>query len=235
MSVIFHLLFFSILGAAYSNGQERERVFNVNIVEIRPLKSPVIKRSKPVLKKRQLARRRRRPLARKTPNTIRDESPASPSGKWGDTTVAAPQARQNRSGSLPDKGTSFLFDREIIEKYASKVPRPQKDLTFDTSEFKHRGYMRMLKEKIEGIWKYPKEAARQRMFGDLYIMFTIKRKGELGEVEVVRTSGYRSLDLAAIKALKDAEPFWPLPDDWPEDWIEIKGHFIYLYGKMHVM
>ncbi|MBL7031776.1 MAG: energy transducer TonB, partial [Nitrospira sp.] len=104
-----------------------------------------------------------------------------------------------------------------------------------TSEFKHRGYMLVLKERIESIWKYPKEAARQGKSGDLYIVFTIKRKGELGEVEVVRTSGHRSLDLAAIKALKDAAPFWPLPDDWPEEEIEIKGHFIYLYGRTHVM
>ena len=234
LSVCFHLLFFGILGAAYSNGQERERVFNVDIVEIEPLKSPEIKRSKPVLEKRLSARRRRRPLAKKPPNTIRDVSPASPSGKGGDTD-ALPLAGKNETGSLPDKGPSFLFDREVIEKYASKVPRPEKGLTFDTSEFKHRGYMRILKEKIESIWKYPKAAVRQNRSGDLYIMFTIKRNGELGDVEILRTSGHRSLDMAAIQALKDAEPFWPLPDDWPEDRLEIKGHFIYLYGRTHVM
>ena len=93
----------------------------------------------------------------------------------------------------------------------------------------------MLKEKIEGIWEYPKEAARKKMSGELYIMFTIKRKGELGEVEVVRTSGHRILDRAAVKALKDAAPFWPLPDNWPDEQIEINGRFIYLYGRAVVM
>ena len=244
LSVLFHLLFFGILGVVYSNGQNEERVFDVDLVEIEPLKSPEIKRSKPVLKKRQPPKLRRRLLAKKPPDTIRDVSPASPSGKGGDTATAAPP--KNGNGPLPDKGLeaikpgkgtgpSVLFDREVIEKYASKVVRPEKGLTFDTSEFKHRGYMRMLKDKIESIWKYPKDAIRKNRSGDLYIMFTIKRNGELGDVEILRTSGHRSLDMAAIQALKDAAPFWPLPDDWPEDSLEIKGHFIYLYGRTHVM
>ena len=229
----------------YSNGQKGEQVFNVDIVEIEPLKPPEIKRSKPVLRKMQPLKRRRRPLAKTLPpDTIRDVTPASPSGKGGDTAVASIQKKGN--GPLSDKGleaikpgndtdSSFLFDREVIEKYASKVPQPEKGLTFDTSEFRHRGYMRILKNMIESIWKYPKDAARNNRSGDLYIMFTIKRNGELGDVEILRTSGHRSLDMAAIQALKDAEPFWPLPDDWPEDSLEIKGHFIYLYGRTHVM
>ena len=214
LSVLFHLFFFGILGATYSNGQERERIFNVNIVEIKPLKSHQIKRYKPVLKKRPPVRLR--PLTKSLPpNTIRDEVPSSPSGDETDP--------------------SFLFDREVIEKYASNVPRPEKGLTFDTSEFKHRGYMRTLKEKIESIWGYPKDAVRKKMSGDLYIMFTIKKNGKLSDVEILRTSGHWSLDMAAIQALKDAEPFWPLPDDWLEDHLEIKGHFIYLYGRTHIM
>ncbi len=235
---------FGILVSAYSNGQKGEQIFNVDIVEIEPLKTPEIKRPKPVLKKRQVPKLRRRPLAKKPPDTIRDVTSASPSGKGGDTAVAS--IPKNGNGPLPDKGleaikpgkdtdSSFLFDREVIEKYASKVQQPEKGLAFDTSEFRHRGYMRILKDMIESIWKYPKDAVRKNRSGDLYIMFTIKRNGELGDVEILRTSGHRSLDMAAIQALKDAEPFWPLPDDWPEDSLEIKGHFIYLYGRTHVM
>ena len=50
-------------------------------------------------------------------------------------------------------------------------------------------------------------------------------------MELVRTSGYRSLDEAAMKALKDAAPYWPLPEDWKEEELTVKGHFIYsIYG-----
>jgi len=93
----------------------------------------------------------------------------------------------------------------------------------------------MLKDRIESIWKYPKEAARRGISGDLYIEFSIKRDGSLGEVRLIRTSGYKDLDKAAMKALKDGEPYWPLPDNWKGDDLSITGHFIYITGKFYVM
>lgn len=130
---------------------------------------------------------------------------------------------------------SYLFDKNTIEKFAREGSSPQKGLTFDTTEFRHRGYMRMLKERIESIWQYPKEAARMGLSGDLYMKFTIKKDGRLGAVELLRTSGFKELDEAAIKAVKKAEPFWPLPDDWDKDDLEIRGHFIYIFGDTMVL
>ena len=125
-----------------------------------------------------------------------------------------------------------LFDREIIAKSAKKEDEQKKSsVTFDAKEFKYYGYMQRLKEKIEGIWQYPSDAAMRGIYGDLYINFTIKKDGSLGSVDLFRTSGHRSLDEAAIKALRDAAPYWPLPEEWKEDGLTIKGHFIYtLYG-----
>jgi protein TonB len=136
---------------------------------------------------------------------------------------------------LPSEPKSFLFDKETIEKYARKDTTKGKDLTFDVPEFHHRGYMRMLKDKIESIWKYPKWATRRGISGDLYIRFSIKKDGSLGEVELIRTSGYKELDEAAMKALKDGEPYWPLPDDWEGDELSITGHFIYLIGRSYII
>ncbi|MBA4348820.1 MAG: energy transducer TonB, partial [Thermodesulfovibrio sp.] len=109
--------------------------------------------------------------------------------------------------------------------------KSESTITFDTEEFKYYGYLQRLKEKIEGLWKYPHDAAERGIYGDLYIKFTIKKNGKLGAVELVRTSGHKSLDDAAIKALKDAEPYWPLPDELDKEGLTITGHFIYsIYG-----
>jgi protein TonB len=130
-----------------------------------------------------------------------------------------------------------LFDKDVIGKLAQKDKgntKPDTGITFDTKEFKYYGYMQRLKEKIEGIWKYPSDAAEKGIYGDLYIRFTIKQNGRLGAVELVRTSGHKSLDDAAIKALKDAEPYWPLPDEWGSDALTITGHFIYTIFGFYV-
>ncbi len=91
--------------------------------------------------------------------------------------------------------------------------------------------MNKLKDKIESIWHYPRDAASRGIQGDLKIRFTIMKNGKLDDVEVIRTSGYRDLDEAAVQALKDGTPYWPLPDDWGRDSLTITGHFVYtLYG-----
>lgn len=144
-------------------------------------------------------------------------------GKQGTSEKPAPKTSREK-----------LFDKDVIGKLAQKDKgntKPESGITFYTKEFKYYGYMQRLKEKIEGIWKYPSDAAEKGIYGDLYIRFTIKQNGKLGAVELVRTSGHKSLDDAAIKALKDAEPYWPLPDEWGKDGFTITGHFVYsLYG-----
>ena len=142
---------------------------------------------------------------------------------------------QSETGGAGLAPPAYLFDRETIEKFARKGAPADRGLTFDTSGFKNRGYMRMLKERIESIWKYPKEAARRGISGDLYMKFTINKNGSLRDIELLRTSGHSELDDAAIKAIKRAAPFWPLPEDWDKDSLEIKGHFIYIFSSTMVM
>jgi protein TonB len=137
-----------------------------------------------------------------------------------------------RTPSMREK----LFDRTIIGDLAKRdieheAKKEEKAFTLDTKEYRFLVYNKRLKERIETIWIYPQDAASQGIYGDLVIRFTIKKNGMLGAVELVRTSGHRGLDAAAMKALKDAEPLWPLPDEWSMDAYTIEGHFIYtLYG-----
>jgi protein TonB len=158
----------------------------------------------------------------------------------GEGTAPVPDKAGNngRDGKVLSKGPSeepetLLFDKETIEKYAQKGSGGGKDLSFDAPEFQHRGYMRMLRDKIESIWQYPKEAARRGISGDLYVRFFIKRDGSLGDVTLVRTSGFKDLDEAAIRALKNGAPYWPLPDDFEKDELSITGHFTYVLGDFY--
>ena len=135
------------------------------------------------------------------------------------------------SGSLLKRRA--LLDRSEIIKIVKKQPNPKEknSVTFSSKEFKHDSYMLKLRDKIESIWQYPQTAAAKGIYGDLLISFTIKKDGSLGSVELIRTSGNRELDDAAMKALQDAAPFWPLPEEWKSDAFSISGHFIYtLYG-----
>ena len=135
-----------------------------------------------------------------------------------------------------------LFDQNIIGDLAKRESekamreseqkgKQRKSLTLDAKNYKFLIYNRRLKERIENIWIYPHQEASRGIYGDLIIRFTIKKNGTLGAIELVRTSGHQNLDTAAMKALKDGEPYWPLPDEWAMDAYTIVGHFVYtIYG-----
>lgn len=130
-----------------------------------------------------------------------------------------------------------LFDKNIIGDIAKRdtkkeeMENTKKTFTFDTKEYKFLLYNKKLKERIESIWVYPPDAVAKGIYGDLLIKFSIKKNGGLESIEIIRTSGHKNLDDAALKALKDGEPYWPLPDDWGMETYTIVGHFIYtIYG-----
>jgi hypothetical protein len=108
------------------------------------------------------------------------------------------------NGGIPLKDQ--LFDKGIIGNLAKRnIERDEKKnktFAFDTSEYKFLIYNQRLKERIESIWVYPRNASERGIYGDLMIRFTITKNGQLGAVELVRTSGHKDLDDAAIKALK---------------------------------
>jgi len=128
-----------------------------------------------------------------------------------------------------------LFDRNIIGDIAKRdVTKGEKEgqtFSFDVKEMRYLTYLRRLRERIESIWIYPPDAAAKGIYGDLIIKFAIKKNGKLGSVELIRTSGHKDLDDAALRALRDADPFWPLPDEWGMEAYTIQGHFVYnIYG-----
>ncbi|MGO9611877.1 MAG: energy transducer TonB [Dissulfurispiraceae bacterium] len=183
----------------------------------------------------------------------KDQTPTRPDSTPQSSSTARSQERSSESsgtagtaqsglkgptgGIQPKSAREKLFDPDILAKLAEPGrggKKPDSSITFDSADMQYYGYMQRLKEKIEGIWRYPSSAAERGLAGDLYIKFTIKKNGRLGAVELERTSGYRDLDDAAIKALRDADPYWPIPNEWQKDAFTITGHFVYTLHGVYI-
>ncbi|MBI5191746.1 MAG: TonB family protein [Nitrospirae bacterium] len=149
--------------------------------------------------------------------------PSPPSG-W------SPGSAPERPGKL--KRPSF----EDLERYANvdkEVQRPKDDqsITLDTDDLMYASYMQGMKKRIELIWKYPETARQDGLQGSLVMRFTIAKSGRVGDIDILKSSGYPLLDDAAKQALIDASPFNPLPDSWKKESFTITGTFVYrLYG-----
>jgi protein TonB len=160
---------------------------------------------------------------------VKKPLPSLPSGQGGQGAAGADSPARPGVPGLP--GLPFA-DAKSLDRLAKvfsdqeRVP-PKDTISINTDDLKYFSYTLKLKNKIEYIWRYPQAAAERGIQGDLLLTFTIQRNGYVSEVRVVSTSGYEVLDLEAVRAIKEASPFAPLPDSWNEDHITITGHFIY--------
>ncbi len=134
-------------------------------------------------------------------------------------------------------GRDAIFDSEVIARRALEPARKgdaETGITFNPADIVLSGYMGLLKQRVERAWEYPYGAAKEGIFGDLLIRFVIRRDGTLGDVHIRRTSGHVVLDNAAMKALKDAEPFWPLPEGFEAEALTVNGRFFYTLSGRYI-
>jgi protein TonB len=97
-------------------------------------------------------------------------------------------------------------------------------------EVQYISYFASIKRKIELVWQYPYEAAIAGIQGDLMIDFVIGRNGRLESLHLIRSSGHKILDDEAIRSIRTAAPFDPIPAQYDIPRLEIRGQFVYTNG-----
>jgi protein TonB len=101
-------------------------------------------------------------------------------------------------------------------------------LDLDTKEYRYMGYFSSMRKSIELVWVYPAEASRRGIQGTVTVEFTIEKSGASKSIKVLRSSGSESLDNAIVQAIRDAQPFSPLPEGFGKEKLTITGNFNYV-------
>jgi len=100
-----------------------------------------------------------------------------------------------------------------------KLPR-RKFIGGRTKEYRFAQYMQDWQVKIEriGTLNYPKQIGSNNLYGiPLVISISINTDGSIEGIEVTESSGHRILDAAAMRIIKLASPFSPLPQSITRD------------------
>ena len=97
-------------------------------------------------------------------------------------------------------------------------------------EVQYISYFASIKRKIELVWQYPYEAAAAGVQGELMLDFVIARNGRVDSIEMVRSSGSKILDDEAIRSIRVAAPFDPIPAQYKIPSLLIRGRFVYIHG-----
>ncbi len=101
----------------------------------------------------------------------------------------------------------------------AKRPRKRQLTSVSTRESRDAYYLQGWSKKIEtvGNLNYPAEARRKKIYGSLRLMVAVRADGSVQEVRVLKSSGHRVLDQAAVEIVRIAAPFSPFPPEIRSD------------------
>jgi protein TonB len=81
---------------------------------------------------------------------------------------------------------------------------------------KAAAFRRAMESHIARFKRYPDWARRERAQGIVRLLFSMQRDGSVTGVQIVSSSGYTSLDAAAIETIRSAQPMPRIPSELPQ-------------------
>ena len=148
--------------------------------------------------------------------------PASESAK--EEKLAANTAPSRIPDTIPQPDNQRAPDDITVFENAQQAISRQGSGLFDTKGFPLGEYASLIKEKVRSNWYIPSNLRRSNEFTT--IVFFIDRDGQYFNIEIVDSSGNNSLDITALNAIINSDPFPSLPSGFPGDHIGVKYTFI---------
>jgi protein TonB len=118
------------------------------------------------------------------------------------------------------------IERNWRQKYRKDIERGD-TVWMDTQQDLLISFMRRFRNNIYGVWNYPESARRQNQQGSCLLRITVDRDGNITDVILMESSGYRVLDDEAMRAVRQGATYGPLPRAYPNEYLHIMALFNY--------
>ena len=171
-----------------------------------------------------------------------EPSPEKPKADESDQTLAETlegwkQKKTEPPPKLPDLETltqispqaMAQIERDWRQKYRKDIERGD-TVWMDTQQDLLISFMRRFRNNIYGVWNYPESARRQNQQGSCLLRITVDRDGNVTDVKLMESSGYRVLDDEAMRAVRQGATYGPLPRAYPNEYLHIMALFNYQMG-----
>lgn len=145
---------------------------------------------------------------------------------------------------LPQPTARELMERKIeMARLAEEVQREsiayakrprKKFISANTKEYAYAAYMAAWVARVEriGNLNYPDEARRRKLHGQLVLTVALRKDGSIKSTDVIQSSGHKLLDEAAIRIVRLAAPFPPIPKGEKVDELYITRTWQFLPGDI---
>jgi len=184
-----------------------------------PSKAPAIvaKKSSPILQERPIG-----PKETSAAKEIRREAPAAREPLEEEPAIAQRQLPTLKELLPPVTWLS-----------GQRSNRSDGPIRLDTKNPQYITYFGSVKRAIEVVWQYPDLALKYGLQGKLLLEFSILGNGELATAKIIRSSGSTLLDEEALRAVRSAAPFTPIPPWIGKEKLDILASFEYHDNRLN--
>ncbi|SRR5581483_210481 len=156
-------------------------------------------------------------LAKKDSPNLFEKADQAPrrSGAREESRAPAPPASERtvipEPGVVTERPLPSLKELLPGPSWSSSNARSSAPVNLNTQDPVFVSYFTRIKQLIDSQWEYPELALRYGLQGRLTLQFTITGNGRLEQLRLIRSSGSQLLDEEALRAIKAAAPFPPIP------------------------
>jgi protein TonB len=133
--------------------------------------------------------------------------------------LTAPSAKPTNPAQAKTETKVFEDQQKAIRTEGSGL--------FGTKGFPLGEYAHAIIERVKENWMIPSNLRNSQ--GRTTVIFYIDRDGRFTDARIITSSGSSSLDLAALNAVIESNPFPPLPRGFPGDRVGAK--FVFSYNE----
>lgn len=155
-----------------------------------------------------------------TPQTLARLQPEAELHQPPPTPPVEEQPRPTAAELIQRSRNMASLAAEISDTFRLHAERPRKKVvTARTQEYVFAAYMDAWQRKVEriGNLNYPDEAKRRRLAGSLMLQVDLNPDGSVRDVLLLRSSGEKILDDAAIRIVRLSAPYAPFTQAMREE------------------
>ncbi len=160
------------------------------------------------------------------------QNPDDPSEDlWADRSIDFKKDYLIKSRKTPMSGVTQQTPNVQYDNQQSRAP-DMGGLSFNTYDWDFAPYMLILKRKVQGNIFPPPAFTRLGMIsGETLLKFKIFPDGRVQDLQVLKYVGHKTLMETSVRAIEVSGPFPELPDNFPEDHLEVTAKFSYFIKK----
>jgi len=144
--------------------------------------------------------------------TEKKKTQRSPKPKKTEATKSQPKSGQSSALLAQSLEIANLQAQlKMQQEQFAKRPRIRRLTSVSTTIHEDAIYLDNWRRRVEmiGNLNYPEDARKNKLYGTLRVLVSIKPDGSLKNVEILKSSGHKTLDDAAVRIVRLAAPFQP--------------------------